>query len=33
MKITLSLVDKLLRMRSGESLPSSALRGEWVEIP
>ncbi len=31
MKITLSLIDKLLRLRSGESLPSSALRGEWVE--
>ncbi len=31
MKITLPLIDKLLRLRSGESLPSSALRGEWVE--
>ncbi len=31
MKITLSLIDKLLRLRAGESLPSSALRGEWVE--
>lgn len=31
MKITSSLIDKLLRLRSGESLPSSALRGEWVE--
>ena len=31
MKITRSLIDKLLRLRSGESLPSSALRGEWVE--
>ena len=31
MKITSSLVDKLIRLRSGESLPSSALRGEWVE--
>ncbi len=31
MKITLSLIDKLLRLRSGESLPSSSLRGEWVE--
>lgn len=31
MKITLSLIDKLLRLRSGESLPASALRGEWVE--
>lgn len=31
MKITPSLVDKLIRLRSGKSLPSSALRGEWVE--
>lgn len=31
MKITRSLIDKLLRLRSGESLPSSALRSEWVE--
>lgn len=31
MKITLSLIEKLLRLRSGESLPASALRGEWVE--
>lgn len=31
MKITSSLVDKLIRLRSGESLPSSALRGDWVE--
>ncbi len=31
MKVTLSLIDRLLRLRSGESLPSSALRGEWVE--
>lgn len=31
MMITLSLIDKLIRLRSGESLPSSALRGEWVE--
>ncbi len=31
MKITLPLIDKLLRLRSGESLPSSALRGDWVE--
>ena len=31
MKITSSLIDKLIRLRSGESLPSSALRGEWVE--
>ena len=31
MKITSSLIDKLIRLRSGESLLSSALRGEWVE--
>mgnify|MGYP006980634924 FL=1 len=31
MKITSSLIDKLIRLRSGESLRSSALRGEWVE--
>ena len=31
MKITSSLIDKLIRLRSGESLPSSALRGEWAE--
>lgn len=31
MKITSSLIDKLIKLRSGESLPSSALRGEWVE--
>lgn len=31
MKITSSLIDKLIRLRSGESLPSSALRGEWME--
>lgn len=31
MKVTLSLIDKLLRLRTGESLPASALRGEWVE--
>lgn len=31
MKITPSLIEKLIRLRSGESLPSSALRGDWVE--
>lgn len=31
MKITLPLIEKLLRLRSGESLPASSLRGEWVE--
>ena len=31
MKITLPLIEKLLRLRSGETLPASSLRGEWVE--
>ena len=31
MKITAALIDKLIKLRSGEKLPSSALRGEWVE--
>lgn len=31
MKITTSLIDKLIRLRMGETLPSSAIRGEWVE--
>lgn len=31
MNITIALIDKLLRLRNGESLPSSSLRGEWVE--
>lgn len=31
MKITASLIDKLLRLRNGESIPASLLRGEWVE--
>ncbi len=31
MKITLSLIDKLIRLRSGKSLPSSTLRGEWLD--
>ncbi len=31
MNITVALIDKLLRLRNGESLPSSSLRGEWVE--
>lgn len=31
MKITIALIDKLIRLRNGESLPSSSLRGEWVE--
>lgn len=31
MKITPTLIDKLLQLRSGASIPASALRGEWVE--
>lgn len=31
MKITTFLIDKLIRLRMGETLPSSAIRGEWVE--
>lgn len=31
MKITLALIDKLLKLRNGNSLPASSLRGEWVE--
>ena len=31
MKITTSLIDKLIRLRMGETLPSSAIRGEWVD--
>ena len=31
MKITASLIDRLIRLRMGETLPSSAIRGEWVE--
>lgn len=31
MKITLALIDKLIRLRNGVSVPSSSLRGEWVE--
>ncbi len=30
-KITPAFIDKLLRLRAGESLPSSVLRGDWVE--
>lgn len=30
MKITASLIDKLIRLRDGESIPASKLRGEWV---
>ena len=31
MKITASLIDRLIRLRDGESLPASQLRGEWVD--
>lgn len=31
MKITIALIDKLIRLRDGESLPASQLRGEWVD--
>ena len=31
MKITVALTDKLIRLRNGESLPASQLKGEWVE--
>lgn len=31
MKITVALIDKLCRLRDGETLPASQLKGEWVE--
>lgn len=31
MKITLSLINKLIRLKSGESLPYSSLKGDWIE--
>lgn len=31
MKITIALIDKLILLRNGESLPASRLKGEWVE--
>lgn len=31
MKITVSLIDRLIRLRMGETLPSCAIRGEWVD--
>lgn len=31
MKITPTLIDKLIRLRDGESIPASQLRGEWVD--
>lgn len=30
MKITAFLIEKLIRLRNGESIPASQLRGEWV---
>ena len=31
MKVTKGLIDKLIALRDGESLPASGLKGEWVE--
>lgn len=31
MKVTIALIDKLIRLRDGEQLPASQLRGEWVD--
>lgn len=31
MKINITLIDKLIRLRDGNSLPASQLRGEWVD--
>lgn len=31
MKITVALIDKLIRLRDGDSLPASQLHGEWVD--
>lgn len=31
MKITFALINKLIRLRDGESLPASQIKGEWVE--
>ena len=31
MRISVGLVEKLIRLRGGESLPASSLKGEWVE--
>lgn len=31
MKTTTALIDKLIRLAAGESLPASGLRGEWVD--
>lgn len=32
MKITIALIDKLICLRDGDSLPASQLRGEWVDV-
>lgn len=31
MKITVALIDKLIRLRDGKSLPSSQFKSEWIE--
>jgi hypothetical protein len=31
MKITLALIDKLIRLRNGESIPASSLHANWIE--
>ena len=31
MKITVTLIDKLIRLRDGDSLPASQFHGEWIE--
>lgn len=31
MKITVALIDKLIRLRNGEPLPASQLKGDWIE--
>lgn len=31
MKLTSGLIDKLIRLRDGEAIPSSHLKGEWVD--
>lgn len=31
MKVTISLIDKLIALSDGESLPASRLKGEWVD--
>lgn len=31
MKITAALIDKLIRLSDGETLPASLLKGEWLE--